>query len=62
MTVHNLYFYNCAIDTFRILKFRTPIALFSLFDLPNRQGFIHRASTIWNFAGQKLSVNEFTVT
>ena len=75
MNVHNLYLYHCINDIFKILKFRTPISLFSLFNLSSRtgketfvltpkpsEGYIYRAGTIWNVARQKLSVLEFTTT
>ena len=75
MNVHNLYLYHRINDVFKILKFRTPISLFSLFDLSCRTGketyaltpkpsesYIYRASTIWNIARQKLAVSEFTTT
>ena len=75
MNVHNLYLYHCINDVFKILKFRTPISLFSLFDLSPRTGketyaltpkpsesYIYRAGTIWNIVRQKLAVSEFTTT
>ena len=75
MNVHNLYLYHCINDVFKILKFRTPISLYSLFNLSNRTGkdtyiltpkpsssYIYRGGTIWNIVRQRLSVTEFTTT
>ena len=73
MNIHNLYLYHCINDTFSILKFRTPIALYSLFCLSNRIGketyaitpkpstsYVYRGSTIWNIVRQRLTISEFT--
>ena len=37
MTVHNLYVYHCCMDTFKTLKYRIPISLYSLYLLSNRK-------------------------
>ena len=37
MTVHNLYVYHCSMDTFKTLKYRIPISLYSLYLLSNRK-------------------------
>ena len=73
MNIHNLYLYHCINDIFCILKFRTPIALYSLFCLSNRTGketyaitpkpstsYVYRGSTIWNIVRQRLTISEFT--
>ena len=74
MTVHNLYFYHCINDVSKILKFRTPMSLFSLFDMSNRSGketliimpkpsdsYIYRAGAIWNTVRNHLiSLNTLT--
>lgn len=75
MNVHNLYLYHCINDVFKILKFRTPISLYSLFNLSNRIGrdtliltpkpsnsYIYRGSIIQNIVRQRLSITEFTTT
>ena len=60
MTVHNLYNYHCFMEIFKILKFRTPISLYSKFQLSKRKqtliltpvpctDFIYKSSVIWNF-------------
>ncbi len=73
LNVHNLYLYHCANDIFKILKFRNPISLYSLFDLSTRNGketflitptpsdsYIYRASIIWNFVRQERLLDDFT--
>ena len=75
MTVHNLYFYHCSNDIFKILKFRTPISLYTLINLSNRTGkdtlvltprpsnsYCYRLGTIWNFIRGQLSIHEFTIS
>ena len=75
MSVYNLYIYHCVNDVFKILKFRTPISLYSLFELSTRIGkdtfvrtptpsdsYIYKASTMWNIVRQKLNVSEFTTS
>ena len=60
LTVHNLYTYQILNATHKILKFRTPIAMFSCFKLSNRKenllhlpkllshNFVYNASKLWN--------------
>jgi len=73
MNIHNLYLYHCINDIFSILKFRTPIALYSLFNLSSRTGketyaltpkpstsYVYRGSIIWNIVRQRLTISEFT--
>ena len=73
MSAHNLYFYHCVMDTFKTLKFRTPISLYELFNLSKRSGkntflispkqinsYICRATKIWNVVRQLLSIPAFT--
>ena len=73
MTVHNLYFYHCINDVGKILKYRTPISLHSLFKFSNRNGkdtlvylptpsdsFAYRAGKIWNVVCNKLKLTSFT--
>ena len=73
MNVHNLYFYHCINDIFKVLKYRTPISLYSLFETSDRLGketliltpkpsdsYIYRAGTIWNTVRQNLMLTTFT--
>ena len=75
MTLHNLYSYHCCNELFKILKYRTPIALFELFNLSKRTGnetlivttmptnnFIHLASSLWNRVRQILCINDFGIS
>ena len=75
MNVHNLYLYHCINDIFKILKFRNPISIHSLFNLSHRIGketftlppkpsdtYVYRVSSIWNAVRQKLSILEFTTS
>ena len=75
MTVHNLYFYHCINDIFKILKYRTPISLFSLFKFSDRasketllimpkpsDSYIYKATSIWNTVRQKIQLNSLTFT
>ena len=60
MTVHNLYNYHMLNSTHKILKLRTPIAVYSCFKPSNRkenllhlpnnisEGFVYNATTLWN--------------
>ena len=60
MTVQNIYNYHMLNGTYKILKMRIPIALYSCFDLSNRKetllrapkcqssSFVCRASSLWN--------------
>ena len=73
MTIHNLYYYHCTTDIFKIMKFRNPISLFNLFNLSKRLGkdtllvtpykidsYICRAGIIWNSVRQKLGIKDFS--
>ncbi len=72
MTVHNLYTYRCYCELLKILKFRLPISLYSLFKLSKRNEtlllteipsihFVYKSSLIWNFLRQKLEIFDFSV-
>jgi hypothetical protein len=67
----NLYFYHCATETFKILKYRTPLAIHSLFDISKRsyketflltpcpsETFFYKASVIWNTVRQWLDITD----
>ena len=73
LTVQNLYFYHCSNETLKILKHRTPISLFSLFEFSKRTGketllihpqpsdsYIYRASVLWNFCRSKLLYHDLS--
>ena len=73
MTIHNLHYYHCVMEIFKILKFRSPISLYSIFNISSRPGkdtflispypmesFVYRASVAWNNIRQKLSIIDFS--
>ena len=72
MTVHNLYVYHCSIDTFKTLKYRIPISLYSLYLLSNRKEaflitplpnsqFIYNASKIWNTIRETIAKSDLSI-
>ena len=73
MTLHNLYTYHITQEAFKILKFRTPISLYSLFTRSARKDtllikpqsshhFISNAADLWNLVRQKLQVVDLSLT
>lgn len=73
MNIYNLYTSRCAVEIFKILKFRLPISLYSQFNLSVRKEtllhttypshhFIYKAGLIWNSARQRLKITDFSVS
>ena len=75
LAIHNLYYYHCATEAFKLLKYRTPISLCSLFSLSRRPGkntflltprpsnaFIYKSSIALNSARQRLSIPDFSLS
>ena len=73
MTVHNLYVYHCSMDTFKTLKYRIPISLYSLYLLSNRKEaflitplpnsqFIYNASKIWNAIRETIAKSDLSIS
>ena len=71
LTVHNLYRYHCILQTFKILKLRLPISLYSLYNRSKRKetllitpkpysNFLYRSSQLWNTYCQVTSTHELT--
>ena len=73
MNVHNLYYYHCINDIFKVLKYKAPISLYSLFETSDRLGketliltpkpsdsYIYRARTLWNTVRQNLMLTTLT--
>ena len=71
MTVHNIYNYHCFMQTFKMLKFRMPISIFSKFNLSNRKetllitpspstDFMYRSSILWNSLRKSLDIFDFS--
>ena len=59
LTVHNLYTYHTSLEIYKILKFRTPISLFSLYTMSERKStliltpnpsihFTYKSAILWN--------------
>ena len=72
MTIHNLYKYHTTLAALKILKFRTPISLYSCFNLSNRKetllisqrpsiNFLCQAASLWNIVRDLLNVKDFSV-
>ena len=73
MTVHNLYVYHFSMDTFKILKYRIPISLYSPYLLSNRKEaflitplpyskFIYNASKIWNTIRETIAKSDLSIS
>ena len=75
LAIQNLYYYHCATEAFKLLKYRTPISLCSLFSLSTRPGkdtflltphpsdaFIYKSSVALNSARQRLSIPDFSLS
>ena len=73
LTVYNLYLYHTSNEVFKILKYRTPISLYSLYIRSTRKEsllitptsshhFIFRSTEIWNLVRQKLKINDLACT
>ena len=71
MTIQNLYVYHTSMETFKILKYRTPVSMHSQFSISPRQHtrlitpspdiqFIYNASVIWNDIRSLLENNDFS--
>lgn len=71
LTVHNLYTYHCIVEIFKILKFRIPISLYSIFTRSQRKetllitpvpstNFNYMSSHLWNTYRQVTSTHYFT--
>ena len=71
LTIHNLYNYHCFMEILKILKFRTPISIHSLYTISRRSGstlvtpfpsphFIYQSTSIWNSIRPKLSLYDLS--
>ena len=72
-TVHNLYKYHIIISTYKLLRSRIPISLYSLYKFSNHVEtrlksqytackFIDNSTIIWNTFREKLHIYDFNVT
>ena len=73
LAVQNLYNYHCFMEIFKILKFRTPISLHSLYTISRRSDttlitpypsrlFIYQSAIIWNSIRPKLDLIDYSVS
>ena len=76
LVVYNLYYYHSFMEAFRILKLRSPMCIYSQYQLSARtyltffklippkpsNHFIYRTSVIWNTLRQKLDINDISIS
>ena len=71
LTIHNLYTYHCVNEILKILKFRTPMSLYRLFELSDRKetllitkppshNFVYKAGFLWNAIRNTLKFYDFS--
>ena len=71
LTVYNAYIYHITLEVFKILKYRTPMSLYSLLTISSRKdtllitptsahssSFVSKSCTLWNLVRQKLKLYE----
>ena len=72
LTVHNLYRYHCILETYKIIKLRTPISMYETFRISSRKdsrlitpvpciNYSYMSSNMWNKFQQSTGVEDFTV-
>ena len=73
LCIQNLYRYHCIIETFKIIKLRQPISMYSLFNRSTRKDdllitpipstqFTYKSSSLWNKYRQPSGIHDFTAT
>ena len=73
LCIQNLYRYHCILETFKIIKLRQPISMFSLFNRSKRKDgllitptpsiyFTYQSSSLWNKYRQSSGTCDFTTT
>ena len=72
LALENLYTYHTFMETFKILKLRTPISLYNLYNKSARKeltlivspcqtnDFITRSTTLWNTIAPKLKLTDYS--
>ena len=74
LVVNNLYSLHCFMETFKILKYHSPISIFNQYTFSNRtclsyislipplkySHFIYNSSTIWNTIRSKFSITDLS--
>ena len=72
MTVHNLYKYHTTLAALKLLKFRTPISLYSCFNISHRKetllitpkpstSFFPQSTSLWNVIRDILYIKDFSI-
>ena len=72
LTVHNLHRYHCILETYKIIKLRTPISIYGTFLRSTRRdcrltpptpscNFTYTAASLWNAFQQSARIEDFTV-
>ena len=72
LTIQNLYSYHCLMEIFKILKFRAPISLHSLYTISQRKtttlitphptnSFIYKSANMWNTLQSKLKIMDYSI-
>ena len=73
LCIQNLYRYHCILETYKLLKFRQPISMYSLFTRSRRKeellitpspsiNFNYQSCSLWNMYRQARGVYDFTTT
>ena len=75
LSVHNLHYFHCATEAFKILKYHTPISLSALFTISQRPGkdtllltparsdsFVYNSGVALNSARQRLEIADFSIS
>ena len=73
LTIQNLYSYHCFMEIFKILKFRTPISLHTLYKISRRSEttlitpkpsthFLYQSAFIWNKIRPKIDLTEYSIS
>ena len=71
LTVNNLYHYHTFMETYKILKLRSPISMYSKFTISDRKEttlitpfptneFVYRSTHIWNIVAPRLKVMDYS--
>ena len=73
LSVQNLYSYHCFMDIFKILKFRTPMAMHSKYSISLRKNttlitpdpsyhFFYKSAQLWNIIRPQLKLYDYSVS
>ena len=71
LSIHNLYTYHCFMETFKVLKLRQPISLFSKYNFSDRKStlllnsfpssnFFDRSTSLWNDIAPAFKLLDFS--